>query len=475
MTHLTIHYGKCALCRNDAELQKSHAIPDAIFRRLFIEGSGSASAIVLDNADDGLTVAKLYKRRMLQFFKSIFGASGATQTVPTQDQTETTPETAHQYEVAPIPVVSDISFPDPVETAAAPASAAIGAEADRSKTQAELDAELVESSEFKEAVEDGMRAWEQKLEALIAKVRTAQSEGQLVPLMLLTQYFWLQTPHSEIRTELLIQELRARIEKDLSIKDYQTYIEDKIKTRWNSYPRTLGYYVGEFRQLRSCYLDGLTDLFERIPERVGIVEEHYAELKLAEVEFRPTAGENQMMRFRGFMTKYAQQHLPGVTPLDFFPERVPRYISDHYASDIQTAGFLLLWGMVGVVAVARAEHTQSTSEVGIQFERQLITEITEHLPDANIEPTPVTGDQGADVIVLAGGVKIVIQAKRYTGVVGNAAVQEVFAAQQFYDADYAMVVTTSRYTPAAQALAAKVGVELATSSDYLRRIQQMLV
>lgn len=47
MTQSTIHYGKCALCRNDAELQDSHAIPDAIFRRLFSKGSGSA--IVLNN------------------------------------------------------------------------------------------------------------------------------------------------------------------------------------------------------------------------------------------------------------------------------------------------------------------------------------------------------------------------------------------------------------------------------------------
>ena len=47
MTHSTTHHGKCALCRNDAELQESHAIPDAIFRRLFSKGNGSA--IVLNN------------------------------------------------------------------------------------------------------------------------------------------------------------------------------------------------------------------------------------------------------------------------------------------------------------------------------------------------------------------------------------------------------------------------------------------
>ena len=105
----------------------------------------------------------------------------------------------------------------------------------------------------------------------------------------------------------------------------------------------------------------------------------------------------------------------------------------------------------------------------------MIAEISEEFPAARIDPTPVTGDQGADVILVIGGVKIVIQAKKYTGVVGNAAVQEVFAAMQFYDADYAMVITNSRYTTAAQTLASKIGVELATSGDYLRRIQQLLI
>jgi HJR/Mrr/RecB family endonuclease len=51
----------------------------------------------------------------------------------------------------------------------------------------------------------------------------------------------------------------------------------------------------------------------------------------------------------------------------------------------------------------------------------------------------------------------------------------VFAAMQLYDADYAMVVTNSRYTVAAQTLATKIGVELTTAGDYLRRIEQLLV
>lgn len=344
------------------------------------------------------------------------------------------------------------------------------------KSQAQQDAELIASQAWMEAVSKGEQAWVVKMDALLATVQSAQEEGRAVPLMMLSQYFSLKTPIPELGTSKLIDELRDRIEKDLSVKSYRTYIENKTKTRWNSYPHSVDFYVGEYLQVRPNYLDGLRDLFEKIPERVGIVEEHYDALTAGEKEFRPATGGDNLLRFKGFLTKYAQEHLPGVTPLDFFPGSTPRYIRDHFQSDINTSGYLLLWALMGVVQVSRSASSQSsTSQIGIEFEKQLIAEISEKFPTARIEPTPVTGDQGADVILVVSGVKIIIQAKKYTGVVGNAAVQEVFAAMQFYDADYAVVVTNSRYTVAAQTLATKIGVELTTAGDYLRRIEQLLV
>ena len=344
------------------------------------------------------------------------------------------------------------------------------------KSQAQLDAELIASQAWIDAVTRGEQAWIVKMEALLAAVQAAQEDGRAIPLMMLSQYFWLKTPTPELGTSRFVDELRDRIEKDLSVKSFRTYIENKTKTRWNSYPRSVDFYVGEYLQVRPSYLDGLRDLFERIPERIGIVGEHYDTLSAGEKEFRPAAGGDNLLRFKGFLTKYAQAHLPGVTPLDFFPGDSPRYIRDYFESDIKTSGYLLLWAMMGFVQVSRGSGIpSSTSQIGIEFEKQLISEISEKFPAAHIEPTPVTGDQGADVILILDGVKIVIQAKKYTGVVGNAAVQEVFAAMQFYDADYAMVVTNSRYTAAAQTLATKIGVELATAGDYLRKIHQFLI
>ncbi len=344
------------------------------------------------------------------------------------------------------------------------------------KSQSLQDAELIASEAWMDAVSKGEQAWVVKMEALLAAVQSAQQEGLAVQLMLLSQYFWLKTPVPELGTSKLVDELRARIEKDLSVEAYRAHIENKTKTRWNSYPHTVEFYVGEYKQVRHTYLDGLRDLFEKIPESIGVVEEHYDTLSASEKELRPVAGGNNLLRFKGFLTRYAQEHLPGVTVQDFFPGECPRYIRDYFKSDIETSGYLLLWALMGVVQVSQSSGpSSSTSQIGIEFEKQLIAEISQTFPTARIEPTPVTGDQGADVILVLGGLKIVIQAKKYTGVVGNAAVQEVFAAMQFYDADYAMVVTNSRYTTAAQTLATKIGVELATAGDYIRRIQQLLI
>lgn len=417
---------------------------------------------------------------MLKLLKSLFGApvgaqlpTTGTVAVHSPSNQEAGPEAvtkSHRSENESASDASAVAAPDEsVDLAQVALQPAV-------KSQAQLDEELIASQAWIEVVSRGEQAWVVKMDALLAAVQSAQVDGRAVPLMLLSQYFWLKTPIPELGTSKLLDELRDRIEKDLSVKSYRNYIENKTKTRWNSYPHSVDFYVGEYLQVRPSYLDGLRDLFERIPERVEIVEEHYDTLSAGEKEFRPSAGGDNLLRFRGFLTKYAQQHLPGVTPLDFFPGDSPLYIRDYFESDIKTSGYLLLWAMMGVVQVSRSGGTpSSTSQIGIEFEKQLIAEISEEFPAAHIEPTPVTGDQGADVILVLGGVRIVIQAKKYTGVVGNAAVQEVFAAMQFYDADYAMVVTNSRYTTAAQTLATKIGVELATAGDYLRKIQQLLV
>ncbi len=77
-----------------------------------------------------------------------------------------------------------------------------------------------------------------------------------------------------------------------------------------------------------------------------------------------------------------------------------------------------------------------------------------------VEQTKLSGDQGADLVVIKFGEKTVIQAKRYSGNVGNYAVQEIMAAISLYNAQKGMVITNNYFTPAAVELANANNIEL---------------
>ena len=78
----------------------------------------------------------------------------------------------------------------------------------------------------------------------------------------------------------------------------------------------------------------------------------------------------------------------------------------------------------------------------------------------NARATKGSGDQGVDVLAEKNNIKIAIQCKQYSKPVGNKAVQEVIAGKNFYNAQYATVVSNAPFTPSARKLAAKCGVIL---------------
>ena len=90
------------------------------------------------------------------------------------------------------------------------------------------------------------------------------------------------------------------------------------------------------------------------------------------------------------------------------------------------------------------------------------------------KPTVATGDQGADIVAQKNNVRIVVQCKLYGTPVGNAAVQEVFAAKSHYRADHAVVMTNSHYTTSAKSLAKSTGVTLIHHTQ-VDRLDQLLI
>lgn len=69
------------------------------------------------------------------------------------------------------------------------------------------------------------------------------------------------------------------------------------------------------------------------------------------------------------------------------------------------------------------------------------------------ELTKATGDQGIDVIISKDGSRVGVQAKCYSGTVGNSAIQEAVAGKSYYRLNKVMVVTNRLFTNSARKLA----------------------
>ena len=81
------------------------------------------------------------------------------------------------------------------------------------------------------------------------------------------------------------------------------------------------------------------------------------------------------------------------------------------------------------------------------------------------ELTPTSGDYGADLILSKDGRRIAVQAKRYVGSVGVAAVQEALSGMAYYKCHTAWVIATGAFTPNALELAEKSGVKMIGRSE----------
>ena len=103
--------------------------------------------------------------------------------------------------------------------------------------------------------------------------------------------------------------------------------------------------------------------------------------------------------------------------------------------------------------------SQIDQMTGVEFERYLKANFQEHF-GFKCYLTPKTNDYGADLILEKNGEKIAVQAKRYKGNVGIAAVQEVIAACSYYGCDKGIVVTNSFFTKQAINLAKESVIEV---------------
>lgn len=107
---------------------------------------------------------------------------------------------------------------------------------------------------------------------------------------------------------------------------------------------------------------------------------------------------------------------------------------------------------------------------GYEYEKKC-AELLKAKGFTDVKVTPGSGDQGIDILAKKSRKKYGVQCKYYEGSVGNKAVQEAFAGASYYDCAMAMVITNSKLTAAAKALAKKLNVEVWEGVDaiYLRK------
>jgi restriction system protein len=104
---------------------------------------------------------------------------------------------------------------------------------------------------------------------------------------------------------------------------------------------------------------------------------------------------------------------------------------------------------------------------GYEFER-FLKPVFERLGYSVIH-TPLSGDQGADLILSRDRGRIAVQVKRYSSKVSNKAVQEVVASKALYKCTEGLVVTNNYFTNSAIELAKANGIGL-IDRDELKRI-----
>lgn len=124
----------------------------------------------------------------------------------------------------------------------------------------------------------------------------------------------------------------------------------------------------------------------------------------------------------------------------------------------------------GIYVPQRTSITDIDLMSGTEFEEFLRNFFTGQ--GYKCQTTKTSGDQGIDLIAAKDDIKLAIQAKCYTGSVGNHAVMEAVAGTKYYKANRTMVITNSTFTKSAIELAKANNVTLWDRQILIEKISQ---
>jgi restriction system protein len=164
-------------------------------------------------------------------------------------------------------------------------------------------------------------------------------------------------------------------------------------------------------------------------------------------------------RFGGEDTSLWQRHIATFLYSEVAPELSSASVPRSGDLDAHLAGYADAW-------VRSANARDRSGDQPIDPRRLIATEYEQYCASIlsgggwTVQPTPATGDRGADVIADRDGQRLVVQCKLCVQPVGNKAVQEVYSARSLYDGDHACVVAPNGFTAQAERDAYALGVRL---------------
>lgn len=247
----------------------------------------------------------------------------------------------------------------------------------------------------------------------------------------------------------------------IKLSEYTESFEEFIEVYYNI-------YLEEFFDRFEFLLSNFKGYFDLIDQKQSIIASKKREL-VTQNEFGELDGSEWVNYLQRFAIKFELVNAKSFARLDFEPVR--EYFNIIHLDNFQGKYLGYLHALV--------EHFQKKTDplanviTGIDFEMYLKSQIESAIPDAYVDTTPASGDHGADLIARYKGITIAIQAKYYSGSVGNAAVQEIHAGMGFYDADFGMVVTQSTYTEHAKSLANKLGIHLENVDSFIDKLKSL--
>ena len=239
----------------------------------------------------------------------------------------------------------------------------------------------------------------------------------------------------EVKPEIKSPEIRPYKASDGIIKNILKENKQKITNLFTPYLSTLS-----LKQQQLIYNDDYGDMIESDwKQEVEKFVKRKMDFLLSEIIYNAIEHFDNTVSMESYVSSYRK----------YMHTYIEQKIFDGIIDIIQSA--IRIYNLT----VIRSDETPDVDiynlEDPILFEKSVATNFEAF--GWETKETKKTGDQGADVIADKDNYRIVVQCKLYSQPVGNKAVQEVFAAQKYYDGNLSMVVSNASYTKSAQQLA----------------------